>query len=123
MASEAMKREIQAVYALADQGTTLAALMEQILGVLQRYAGEMGSVSHRYRLRASDTGYETAFALISGQFSPLNAQAETDVTVTGQEADLTLVFQRKLSPMAALLRGKIKVSGSKAALMKLAEFL
>lgn len=123
MAEISIKQDIQAVYDLADQGMSLGELMDAIGGVLSRHEDALAGITYSYRLRASDTGYEKAFALNEGHFLVLGSTEKTDVTVIGKENDLQLVFQRKLSPMVALLRGKVKLNGSKAALIKLSEFL
>lgn len=123
MAEISIKQDVQAVYDLADQGISLGELMNAIGGVLSRHQDALAGITYSYRLLASDTGYEKAFALNNGHFSALGSTEETDVTVIGKENDLRLVFQRKLSPMAALLKGKVKLKGSRAALVKLSEFL
>ncbi len=123
MSETTFRQDIQQVYSIADSGVSLESLMEAICGVLSRHPADLSSVTHSYRLKATDTGYELAFGLTSGAFKPLAAADTVDVTVKGKEADMLAVFQRKLSPMKALLLGKIKLEGSKAALMKLGEFL
>lgn len=123
MEGSAMKQDIEAVYRLADSGVSLSRLMEAIGGVLARHGDELRDITASYRLQSNDTEYIMGFALERGQYRLLGDPEEADVTVLGKEKDLFAVFQRKLSPMAALLRGKIKVKGNKAALIKLGEFL
>lgn len=123
MEGNAMKRDIEAVYRLAEVGVSLSRLMEAIGGVLARHGDELQDITASYRLQSSDTEYIGGFALERGQYRLLGDQEEAEVTVIGKERDLLAVFQRKLSPMAALLRGKIKVKGNKGALIKLGEFL
>ena len=123
MTDEAFQQDIQSVYALADQGMSLDALMDAIGGVLSLHQSALRDITHSYRLRSTDTGYQTAFSLTGGHYVRLDAAAVTDVTILGKEADLQRVFQRKLAPAAALLLGKIKLAGSKSALLKLAAFL
>lgn len=123
MEGSAMKQDIEAVYLLADGGESLSRLMEAIGGVLARHGDELQDITASYRLQSSDTEYIMGFALERGQYRLLGDQEEADVMVLGKEQDLLAVFQRKLSPMAALLRRKIKVTGNKGALLKLGEFL
>ena len=123
MTKLSLKRDIQAVYDLADRGMPLANLMEAICGVLSRHEEALKGITYSYRLCAGDTGYVKAFALVDGRFAELGDGDMVDVTVAGKEEDLRLVFRREMSPMSALLRGRIKVVGSKAGLIRLAEFL
>ncbi len=123
MQERPMKQDIEAVYRMADSGTSLSDLMRAIGDVLSRHPGELAGMTASYRLEASDTGYTVAFCLAAGQYRLLGDGDETDVTVIGKEQDLLQVFQRKISPLAALLRGKVKLKGSKAALIRLSEFL
>lgn len=118
-----MKQDIEAVYRMTEVGVSLSRLVEAIGGVLGRHGDELKDITATYRLQSSDTEYVGGFALDWGQYRLLGDQEEADVTVIGKEQDLLAVFQRKLSPMAALLRGKIKVKGNKGALLKLGEFL
>lgn len=111
------------MYAFADQCTGLAELVPELYGVLGRNGDALRDITHAYRVRATDTGYTEAFALRSGALDALTAADAVDVTVLGTEANLLAVFQRKLNPVKALLLGKIKVDGNKAALLKLAAFL
>ena len=46
-----------------------------------------------------------------------------DAAILGREDDLLRVFRRELTPMAALVRGKVRVKGSRAALLRLAGIL
>ena len=123
MTEPTLRQEIEVLYALAEQGVPLDKLIEFIFSMLPRHEAELSAITNSYRLCAADTNYEAAFSLTNGHFSALGREADTDAVITGKEADLYMVFQRKLSPMAALLRGKIKLRGSKAALVKLAAFL
>ena len=70
-----------------------------------------------------DTGFTCAFALSSGVFSPLAPDAPVDVSIVGGEADLLAVFRHELAPLKALLGGKVRVRGDRAALMRFAPFL
>ena len=56
--------------------------------------------------------------------TPCNlATAAVDAEISGREDDLLRVFRRELTPMAALVRGKVRVKGSRAALLRLAGIL
>ncbi|MEA4929059.1 MAG: SCP2 sterol-binding domain-containing protein [Candidatus Limiplasma sp.] len=117
------KQDIQAMYALADASSSLNALIPTLYATLRRNEASLRGVTYAYRLHASDTGYETAFALTDGRFEERAAGDTVDVTVYGTETNLLHVFQRKLNPAAGLLLGKLKFEGSKGALLKLASFL
>ena len=117
------KRDIQAMYALAAQCDSLNALVPALCDVLRRNEESLADVTYAYRLASTDTGYLYAFSLDHGRFAELAQTDPVDVTVAGLETNLLAVFQRKLNPAAALLLGKIKINGSKSALMKLATFL
>ena len=123
MKTLALTHDIEAVYQMADNGMPLAELMQAICSVLTRHPDALSHITGRYRITAVDTAYTFAFALESGVLSFLDDCAATTVTVIGKEADLLMVFQRKLPPLNALLRRKITVKGSKAALLELAAFL
>lgn len=119
-----MQQDIEAFYHLADKSKpSLPRLMEEICSILLRHPNDLKSITASYRLSATDTAYSLAFSLIAGHFALLTNEDTVDVSISGKEEDLLLVFHRKLSPMSALLRGKIKLQGSKSALLKLASFL
>ena len=118
-----LQRDLQALYRHAQDGMALDALTDAICAMLARHTDALRGVDGRYRLKAADTGYARAFALEDGVYRELDSAAPVDVTILGREGDLLRVFRRELSPMSALVRGKIRVQGSKAALMRLAEFL
>ena len=123
MQQDAMKREIAQVYTLADRRGSLPELMEAICAVLQRHPQALAHLTHSYRLVSTDTGYTTAFALTAGAFQWLPGPQAVDVEISGKEHNLLAVFQRKLDPLKALLLGRIKLKGDKAALLKLGELL
>ncbi len=118
-----MQADIQKVYALAEEGGGLPQLLDAICQVLARYPRELAELTHSYRLQATDTGYMAAFALRGGVLGRVEENAPVDVTLLGKEADLLDVFRRKVTPLKALLFGKIKLQGDKGALLKLGEFL
>lgn len=123
MSMQEFEADIQAMYHKADGGASLPALMEGICEVFQRHGEELRGVTYSYRLCATDTGYVKAFSLVDGHFYEKTEADEADVIVSATERNLLAVLQRRLSPMSALLRGKIKLNGSKAALIRLAEYL
>lgn len=123
MGKAELQQDLQALYRRAEDGITLGALTDEICALLAQHTDALRGVNGRYRLMTSDTGYARAFALENGAYRELDCAAPVDVTILGYEADLLRVFRRELSPMGALLRGKIRWQGSKAALMRLAEFL
>ena len=92
---------------------------------VSRYAGSdaLAGITGRYAVLAADTGFACAFALSSGVFSPLAPDAPVDVSIVGGEADLLAVFRHELAPLKALLGGKVRVRGDRAALLRFAPFL
>lgn len=123
MSKADLKREIRVLYRDADGGLDLPGLMDGVCAALARHPDALAGISGRYAVLAADTGYARAFALEDGIFSSLAPGAPVDVAVSGCEKDLLAVFRRELAPLAALLRGKIRVRGDRAALMRFAEFL
>lgn len=123
MSKADLKREIRALYRDADGGLDLPGLMDGVCAALARHPDALAGISGRYAVLAADSGYARAFALEDGIFSSLAPDAPVDVAVSGCEKDLLAVFRRELAPLAALLRGKIRVRGDRAALMRFAEFL
>lgn len=123
MSKADLKREIRTLYRDADGGLDLPGLMDGVCAALARHPDALAGVSGRYAVLAADSGYTRAFALEDGAFSSLAPDAPVDVAVSGCEKDLLAVFRRELAPLAALLRGKIRVRGDRAALMRFAEFL
>ena len=121
--TDAFKQDIQAMYAQADQATDLAALLPALFDVLKRNRESLAGTTYAYRLTATDTGYACAFALQDGAFASLGAADAVDVTVSGTEANLLAIFQRKLNPLKAILFQKIRVDGSMPALTRLASYL
>lgn len=123
MSKADLKREICALYRDADGGLDLPGLMDGVCAALARHPDALAGISGRYAVLAADSGYARAFALEDGAFTSLAPDAPVDVAVSGCEKDLLAVFRRELAPLAALLRGKIRVRGDRAALMRFAEFL
>ena len=121
--ADPFKQKIEQLYAFADTCDRLELLFPALFTVLRDNGGALAGVTNAYRLRATDTGTTSAFALRDGIFAELTSADAVDVTVTGSEKNLLAIFQRKLNPATGLLLGKIKVQGSKAALLKLGAFL
>lgn len=122
MAKADLQRDIRALMERSDAVSSLSSLMEEVCGLLKGHADALRSIDSRYRLETSDTGYVCAFALEKGAYRPLAADEAADVTLLGKETDLLRIFRGELSPMAALLSGRVKIRGKKAALMQFAEF-
>lgn len=118
-----LRDEMRRVFELAEEKESLSDLMEAICGAMSRHGDELRGVRHRYRIHATDTGYEKAFGLQDGVLERLNQQDAVDVTVSGKEAVLRQVLTGKLVPAKAWALGRIKLRGNKAALLKLGEFL
>ena len=121
--TDAFQEDIQSLYRKADQATCLPEVIPALLAVFRSNEAALAGITHSYRIHATDSGFTAAFTLTQGRFGELAPEDAADVTVLGSEADLLSVFQRKLSPMSALLRGKVRLQGSKAALLQLAAFL
>lgn len=121
--ADPFKQSIEKLYAFADTCDRLDTLLPALFAVLRDNGGALAGVTNAYRLRATDTGITSAFALRDGVFTVLTPDDAVDVTVLGSEKNLLAVFQRKLNPATGLLLGKIKVQGSKAALLKFGSFL
>ena len=117
------QEDIHQVYALAEREASLANVMEAILSVLERHEDALGDITHRYYLYAKDTGYGLAFGLQNGILERGISKEAAEVTVIGREVDLLQVMSRRVSPLKALMLGKISVKGEKAALLRLAKFL
>lgn len=118
-----LREDIKALYAQADKGASLPDVVDGICRALQSHGDEIRDVTYSYRLHATDTGYWRAFSLVSGQYYEKTQADEADTVISGTEQNLLAVLRRKLNPMSALLRGKIKVKGSTAAVLRFVEFL
>ena len=118
-----LHEEIVKLYARADAGEGLKGMVDGICQAIQSHAGELQGVTYSYRLHATDTGYWKAFSLVDGQYYEKTQADEADTVISGTEQNLLAVLQRKQNPMSALLRGKIKVKGSMAAVLRFVEFL
>lgn len=123
MPKEALRQEIQDILNQADNGMAFAPLLDAVTGALSRHPDALAGLTSRYRIQITDANEHRAFALEGGTYRPLADSDLVDVTVQGREEALLRVFRRQLSPMSALLTGKIKVKGDKAALLRFAEFL
>lgn len=121
--NDAFRQDIQQLYLLADASATLADFIPSLTVVLSRNEESLNGFSYAYRIVATDTEYRYAFALTQGQFSELTPASPVDVTVSGKDIHLLSIFQRKVSPMKALLLGRVRVEGNQSALLQLAKFL
>lgn len=119
----AFKEAVQEWTAKAEPGAGLRDWIEGLCELLKAHEAEFQALDYSYRLCATDTGLVCAFALTEGRYVPKTEMDEADVIVSGKERDLLDVLQRKLSPMSALLRGKVQLKGSKTALIRLSEYL
>ncbi|MBE5800703.1 MAG: SCP2 sterol-binding domain-containing protein [Clostridiales bacterium] len=120
MSKETFQMEIRQ---LMDQGSgemSLPQLLDQIIGIMTRNPDGMAGVTNRYRLCATDTGCTRSFSLQDGHYSELSAEDKVDVTISATEENLLALFNGKLNPAAAILKGKLKIQGSLGALTKLA---
>ncbi len=118
-----MKNEVKALCGKEGAGLSLKEIIEALCGALKRNSDAIAEITNSYRICASDTGYTHAFSIKEGVLTDIDEVDEADVTITGTEANLLAVFRRQISPMSAMLRGKVKVKGSMPALVKFAEFL
>ena len=118
-----LRSDVEQWTAQAGSKAGLKEWAEALCEILKRHEEELKELTYSYRLCATDTGYVRAFSLVNGHYIPKTELDEADVIVSGAERDLLAILQRKLSPMSALLRGKIQVKGSKTALIRFAEFL
>jgi putative sterol carrier protein len=120
---DSFQRDIDAMNLYMRQCDNLNAAVAAMYEVLKRNGDSLTDTTASFRLEASDTGRIYAFALTQGQFGELSPNASSDVTVTGKEANLLLIFQRKLNPVTAVLLRKVRIDGDRDALTKLAAFL
>ena len=120
MSKADLQRDLRALYREAGDGQTLPVLMDGVCAALARHPDALAGITGRYAVLAADTGFACAFALSSGVFAP---DAPVDVSIVGGEADLLAVFRHELAPLKALLGGKVRVRGDRAALMRFAPFL
>lgn len=123
MSKADLQLDLRALYREAGDGQTLPVLMDGVCAALARHPDALAGITGRYAVLAADTGFACAFALSSGVFSPLAPDAPVDVSIVGGEADLLAVFRHELAPLKALLGGKVRVRGDRAALMRFAPFL
>ncbi|MEG0125995.1 MAG: SCP2 sterol-binding domain-containing protein, partial [Clostridia bacterium] len=120
MTANTLKEDIHELLKQADRGIGLREFIDGICQLFSQHESELAGITYSYRLCASDTGYVKAFSLDDGHFFEMSEMGEADVIVTGTEQALLSVLKRDVSPMSALLRGKIKINGSKAALIRFA---
>lgn len=118
-----IKAQIKEVLLTAQDGASLKQLLDAVGDVLSRNQSELKGITYAYRFCVSDTGLCKAFSLVDGQYFEKTELDEADCIVTAAEKDMMDIFLRKQKPLTALLRGKLQLNGSKAALLRFAEFL
>ncbi|MBP3542176.1 MAG: SCP2 sterol-binding domain-containing protein [Clostridia bacterium] len=118
-----IKAQIKEVLLTAQDGASLKQLLDAVGDVLSRNESELKGITYAYRFCVSDTGLCKAFSLVDGQYFEKTELDEADCIVTATEKDMMDIFLRKQKPLTALLRGKLQLKGSKAALLRFAEFL
>lgn len=123
ISKQELKQGIAALCGKDGARLSLSEVIEALCEALRRNPDAISDMTYSYRICASDTGYTRAFSIKAGVFTDMDELDEADVTVSGSEANLMAVFRRQVSPMSAMLRGKVKVKGSMPALVKFAEFL
>lgn len=123
MAKEHFQQELHAMLAEGSGSRSLDQVLDGLTALLRRHSSVFTGVTGSYRLTASDSGVNRAFALKDGQYQPLGDADAVDVTIIGKEEHLLAIFNKKLKPAGALLTGKLKVKGSLAALNTLAAYL
>lgn len=123
MGKAELQRDLQALYSRAQGNMALSALMDEICSMLARHADTLRGVNGRYRLTASDTGYTCAFALEDGVYRGLDGAAPRGRGHSGPRGRPAARIPGRAVAMSALFQGKVRVQGSKAALMRLAGFL
>ena len=121
--ADTFQKDVQSLYELATACDSLTVFMPALGDMLSRNSAALVGITYAYRLIAIDTGFSCAFALNSGHYTPLNDNDRVDVTVSGKKSNLLAIFQRTLNPATAILLHKIRVDGSKSALLKLAALL
>lgn len=123
MQDRPLKQDVQALYAAVEHTDDLDAVLDGVLAVFSRHPEELRRVTGAFRLTNTEDARCWGFRLRQGEYAPLPLEAEADVCVLGKTDALLRVFKRQLSPVKALLTGKIKVVGQKKLLVQLAEFL
>lgn len=118
-----IKSEIKNVLAKAANGASLKNLLDEVGNVLAANRQELKGITYSYRFCVSDTGLTKSFSLVDGEYFEKTEMDEADCIVTATEKDMMDIFLRKQKPLTALLRGKLQLRGSKAALLRFAEFL
>lgn len=121
MPKQALRDDIRALLDGPARTAPLPRVLDDICATLARHPQALRGHNDRYRVRSGTVC--TSFALEDGVLRMLAPDDSVDVTLSGEEADLLRVFRREISPAAAMLRGKLKVQGSMAAVLRLAEFL
>ena len=120
---EALKQDIQEILGNLTAESTLADALNAFTEALKNHPEALGALEGRYRLSATDTGYQKGFQLSTDGYAELAAEEAVDATILGKENDLLLVLRHELNPMAAMFTGKLTVKGGMQPLMKFAQIL
>ena len=118
-----LREDIQALYSAAERSEDLGALLEGVLAVFSRHPEELAEITGAFRLMDTANARSWGFRLTRGTYAALADTEAADVCVLGKPENLLRVFKREISPVKALLTGKVRVSGNKGLLLKLGEFL
>lgn len=118
-----LHQEIEAVLAQARDGSTLQSLMDAFCLALSRHPEALRGFTARLRLAATDTGRTCSFSLSDGVYTPLTDSDAVDAALLGTEDALLRVVCGRESPALALLRGRLRIEGSKAVLLRLGDLL
>ena len=116
------RQDLLSIVQKAQKGAGLSEVMEGIREVLGRHPQEISTLSYSYRVQCPDTGLDYAFEIENGVSAVVDGEQETDVTVIGAEKELLRVVKRESNPAIALMTGRVKVKGKKAALLAFARF-
>ncbi|MBE5778340.1 MAG: SCP2 sterol-binding domain-containing protein [Clostridiales bacterium] len=118
-----VKTQIRQMLDQVRPDTPLRELLDAVGVILSNNPDELRGITYAYRFCVTDTGLVKAFSLVDGQYFEKTEMDEADCILSATEKDMMDVFLRKQKPLTALLRGKLILSGSKAAMLRFAEFL
>ena len=118
-----LRDDVQALRAQAARGATLEQLMKGVGEALKNHPEELTQITASYRFRANDTGMSYAFSLDGGRYRELEDGAPVSVSVSGSQENLMRIIRGETNPLKALLLGRVKIQGSKEALLALGAFL
>lgn len=119
----AIKGQVKELLETVQQDADLKQVLDALGNILAAHPEELSDITYSYRFCANDTGLCKAFSLVEGRYYEKTEMDEADCIITAKEQDLMDIILRKQKPLTALLRGKLQLKGSKAALLRFAEFL